>query len=172
MTYLAFITVVHTLLSIAAIPIGALAVIALFRPGALDWAMPWFLWFAGLTSITGFLFPFKGMTPAVWTGIVAILVLAMALLASRRFQLERVWRTIYAVALIASLYLLVFVGIVQAFLKIGFLHRLAPTGSELPFAIAQFYALTFFVSLGFMAVRRFQRQPGAASTRRRAGDLA
>ena len=36
-----------------------------------------------------------------------------------------------------ALYLNVFVGVVQAFQKVSFLHPLAPNGSEPPFAIAQ-----------------------------------
>jgi hypothetical protein len=52
-------------------------------------------------------------------------------------------------------YLLAFVTIVQAFQKIPALHALAPTQSELPFAVAQLLALVVFVGLGFAAMRKF-----------------
>ena len=54
-----------------------------------------------------------------------------------------------------ALYLNVFVGVVQSFQKITFLHPLAPNGSEPPFIVAQSVALLMFVILGFLAVRRF-----------------
>ena len=62
-------------------------------------------------------------------------------------------RGVYAAGMVASLYLLVFVAIVQAFQKIGVLNRLAPTGSELPFAAVQLATLILFVVLGVRAAR-------------------
>jgi hypothetical protein len=54
-----------------------------------------------------------------------------------------------------ALYLNVFVGVIQAFDKLPFLHSLAPTQSEPPFLIAQLLVLAAFVTCGFLAVRRF-----------------
>lgn len=54
-----------------------------------------------------------------------------------------------------SLYLNVFVGVVQAFQKVPILQPLAPTQSEPPFLIAQVAVLLVFIILGFIAVRRF-----------------
>ena len=53
----------------------------------------------------------------------------------------------------------VFVAVTQAFLKIGFLHALAPTGKQPPFLIAQLLTLTLFVAIGVTA---FRRLPGRA----------
>ena len=50
----------------------------------------------------------------------------------------------------------VFVGVVQSFQKIAFLHTLAPNGSEPPFVVAQGLVLLMFVVLGFLAVKRFR----------------
>jgi hypothetical protein len=55
----------------------------------------------------------------------------------------------------------VFVGVVQAFLKIPLLHELAPLGNEPPFAAAQGGVLLAFVWIGIVALKRFQ--PGAAA---------
>jgi hypothetical protein len=52
-------------------------------------------------------------------------------------------------------YLLAFVTIVQAFQKIPALHALAPTQSELPFAVAQLVTLAVFLGLGLLAIRKF-----------------
>ena len=63
---------------------------------------------------------------------------------------------------VASLYLNVFVLIVQSFQKIPVLKALAPTQSEPPFAIAQGVVLVLFVVLGFLAVGKFR--PGLVRT--------
>ena len=56
----------------------------------------------------------------------------------------------------ASLYLLIFVAIAQAFSKVPFLHVLAPTGSEPPFAIAEIIGLLVFIVIGLATVCRFK----------------
>ncbi|HEY6984824.1 MAG TPA: hypothetical protein VH375_01990 [Rhodanobacteraceae bacterium] len=61
----------------------------------------------------------------------------------------------YVVGAVISLYLNVFVLVVQVFLKIPALHALAPNGSEQPFAATQGIVLVAFNVLGFLAVRRF-----------------
>ena len=57
------------------------------------------------------------------------------------------------VCAVASLYLNVFVAIVQAFQKIPALVVLAPTQTEPPFIVAQVGMLALFVLLGFLALR-------------------
>lgn len=106
------------------------------------------------TSLTGFLFPFAGVTPAIGTGIVATLVLIPTLLALYRFNLEGRWRRIYVIGAVASLYLNTFVLVVQSFLKFPHLNALAPNGNEPPFAIVQGLVLVFFVVAGWRAVKR------------------
>jgi hypothetical protein len=63
------------------------------------------------------------------------------------------WRTVYVVGAVLSLYLNVFVGIVQAFQKVPALRAAAPTQSELPFQVVQLAALAIFVGLTIGAVR-------------------
>jgi len=53
-----------------------------------------------------------------------------------------------------SLYLNIFVLVVQGFQKIGFLTRFAPTGTELPFFAAQGIALALFFTLAVRAIQR------------------
>ncbi|WP_149535441.1 hypothetical protein [Siccirubricoccus phaeus] len=153
MTYLSAITLVHTALSLVAILVGVPAVAGLFRPGGAPAARSAFLWTAGLTSVTGFMFPDLSVTPAVITGVVALLILAATLIAARSAGPSAPARRVFAAGMVASLYLLVFVGIAQAFQKIPALHALAPTGSEPAFAVAQLAALAGFVLLGVRATR-------------------
>jgi hypothetical protein len=164
MSYLSALTLIHTAISLVAIGAGAVAAVGLFRGGAFRSWTNLFLVTAALTSITGFAFPplGGGATPAQVTGAVALAILVVVLVAFYRFRLARAWRWIYAAGMVASLYLLVFVGVVQAFQKIAFLGDLAPTQSELPFVIAQLVTLAFFVGLGLMAARRFRPEVVAA----------
>jgi hypothetical protein len=61
------------------------------------------------------------------------LVVAIAALAPYVGRLESAWRGTYIVTIVLAVYFNVFT---QAFLKFGFLHALAPTGKEPPFALA------------------------------------
>lgn len=157
MSYVTAITIFHTGISFVAILAGAVAIVGLFRDGeAFRFWTKLFLWTAVITSVTGFVFPFKGVTPAQIVGVIALVILAVVLLASFRFHVTNAWRWIYAAGMVASLYLLVFVGVVQAFQKIAFLNGLAPTGSELPFVIAQGATLLVFVAVGLAAAVRYR----------------
>jgi hypothetical protein len=51
----------------------------------------------------------------------------------------------------------VFVLVVQLFLKVPAMQALAPTQSELPFALTQLLVLAVFVALGRSAVRGYGR---------------
>ncbi len=109
-----------------------------------------------LTSASGLLFPISHFTPALGTGAVSLVVLAVALVALYGRNLAGAWRWVYVVTAVAALYLNVLVVIVQAFLKVPSLHPLAPNGNEPPFLIAQGAALALFVVLGIVALIRFR----------------
>lgn len=154
-TYVWLLTVVHTIVSFIAIGFGIKAAAGLFSGAHSSWWTRRFFETAVAVTFTGFIFPFAGVTPAFATGIVSTVILIAWFLAHRA-RLAGAWRWIYALSLVASLYLLIFVTIAQAFLKIPFLQALAPTGSEPPFAIAQIIALIVFIVIGVLAVRRFK----------------
>jgi uncharacterized membrane protein len=118
-----------------------------------------FLATAILTSVTGFMFPISGVTPAIVLGLISIVILVIALAALYLKQLSGAWRWIYVTTALAALYFNVFVLIVQAFQKVPALQKLAPTQSEPPFQIAQGVTLLAIVILGTMAVRRFRPAP-------------
>jgi hypothetical protein len=112
------------------------------------------------TSVTGFLFPFHGITPGIVVGILSLIVLALALLALYGRGLAGGWRTAFVISSCIALYFNVFVLIVQSFQKVPALHVLAPTQSEAPFKIAQLINLILFLVLTALAVRRFRGSPG------------
>jgi hypothetical protein len=63
---------------------------------------------------------------------------------------------VYAAAMVLSVYLLAFVGVVQAFLKIPFVNAYAPTQTEPAFLAAQAGVLLFFGIVTVLAVIRFK----------------
>jgi hypothetical protein len=115
-----------------------------------------FLLTTALTSVTGFLFPIHGFTPALGVGILACVILPVALFALYKERLVGAWRWIYAIAAIASLYLNVFVLVVQSFVKVSAFNALAPTQSEPPFAITQAVVLVIFILIALIAVVKFR----------------
>lgn len=151
----------HTILSLIAIAVGFPVVADLIASRVRAWPTALFLITAILTSVTGYGFPFNGVLPSHIVGAVALLVLALVLIARHGFRFAGAWRWIYAIGIVISLYLLVFVAVVQVFGKIAALRALAPTQSEPPFAIAQGITLLIFILLGVLAARRFR--PIAAS---------
>jgi hypothetical protein len=154
-------TTVHTLLSLIALATGiplAVAFVTSKAPGL--WTAV-YLVTSIATSVTGFAFPFETFGPSHWVGVFSLVVLAIALLARYVFHYVGAWRWIYATAVIASVYFLVFVGIAQAFMKIPALHALAPTLSEPPFALSQAANLCLFVILAIIATLRFRRASGS-----------
>jgi hypothetical protein len=76
-------------------------------------------------------------------------------------KLAGAWRWIYALTALVSLYLNVFVLVIQSFLKVPVLHALAPSvpPAEPPFAIAQGIVLVFFIIVITGAIRRYRPAP-------------
>lgn len=153
-------TFIHVFVSLLGIAAGLVVVIRMvggFRLGGTNLI---FLVATVATSVTGFLFPIRAIGPAHIVGTISLVVLAVALAARYVGYLDGAWRWIYVVSALAAFYLNVFVGVAQAFDKIAFLHKFAPTGSEPPFAVAQGVMLVVFIALGFLALKRFH--PGRA----------
>jgi hypothetical protein len=153
---LSLFTQVHVALSLIGIGTGLLVVFGLISGRLLRFWTGLFLLTTVLTCVTGFLFPFKGITPGIVVGILSMVLLALAIAALYLFHLAGGWRTTFAITAAISLYLNVFVLIVQLFEKVPALHALAPTQSEPPFKIAQLLALALFVVLTVVATRGFR----------------
>jgi hypothetical protein len=156
-------TTVHTLISLVGIFTGFVVLFGLLAGKRLDGWTKWFLITTVATSVTGFFFPFHGFTPAHGVGIISLLVLAVAIFARYPRQLAGAWRWIYVVTAVIGLYLNVFVGVVQAFLKVPALHAMAPMQTEPPFKLTQLVVLSLFVLLGIIATIRFRPEPARAA---------
>lgn len=158
-------TVLHVVLSLLGIVSGFVVIFGLIRNRRLDSWTSVFLASTALTSITGFGFPFEHLLPAHKVGIVSLLVLAVTIPARYVFHLTGRWRSTYVVGATIALYLNVFVGVVQAFLKMPALKTLAPTQTEPPFVVAQLMVLAVFIALSVLAVKRFRDKPVQAMAR-------
>ena len=149
-------TLLHVIITMVAIGSGLIVVGGMFASHRLPGTTALFLFTTVLTSVTGFLFPIRGFTPALGVGILSCVILAVALFALYKEHLVGAWRWIYVITAIVSLYLNVFVLVVQSFMKISALNVLAPTQSEPPFAIAQAAVLVIFILIGLIALVKFR----------------
>ena len=151
-------TTLHVVISLIAIASGIIVMFGLLGSNRMPGLTAIFLLFTILTSATGFLFPFEKLLPSHMVGILSLVLLAIALIALYGMKLSGAWRWIYVVTAMVSLYLNVFVLVIQAFLKVPALTALAPgnppTGPV--FAVVQGIVLAFFVVVIIGAVRRFR----------------
>jgi len=170
-------TIIHVIISLIAIASGLVVVFGMIgshrvpRLTALFWVT------TVLTTLTGFMFflsptQAKMLTPATATGIVATVFFLLGLIALYGKQLYGHWRWIYAIAATVSLYLNVFVLIVQSFQKLTILNPAASLTPPFPvppfepvqfnFTVAQGAALIIAVMLGIVTALKFRRGPGLA----------
>ena len=152
-------TLLHVIISLIGIVTGFVVVFGMLKGERMGVWTALFLVTTILTTATGFLFPNAGFTPALAVGYISSAVLIVTLLALYVFRLAGPWRWIYVIGALLALYLNTFVGVVQSFQKIPFVHGLAPTQAEPPFIIAQSIVLAIFVVLGYFAVKRFHPNP-------------
>ncbi|MGA7073075.1 hypothetical protein [Bradyrhizobium sp.] len=150
-------TVLHVVISLVGIVTGLIVLFGLFKSQSMPGMTAIFLITTILTNVTGFMFPFEKLLPSHVIAIISLILLAIACVALYSMKLSGAWRSIYVITAIASLYLNIFVLVIQSFLKIGPLHALAPSvpPSEPPFAVVQGVVLVLFVFAFIRAVRRF-----------------
>ena len=148
-------TILHVIICLIGLIAGLVVVFGMFSSKRMTGWTALFLVSTILISVTGFMFPIHGFTPALGTGVVSMVILIAAVAGLYFFKLGGAWRWIYVACAVAALYLNMFVLIVQSFQKILSLNALAPTQSEPPFLIAQAAALLIFVVFGFLAAARF-----------------
>jgi hypothetical protein len=151
-------TFVHVLLSLIGIFSGFIVMFGLLAAKPLDGWTAVFLATTVLTSVTGFFFPYHGFLPSHAIGIISLIMLAVAIFARYGRHLAGPWRRTYVITAMISLYLNVFVLIVQLFRKVPALNAMAPTQSEPPFKITQLVVLAIFVVLTVVTAIRFHEQ--------------
>ncbi len=152
----ALFTAIHVVLSLIGIATGFILMFGMIGGRKLPSWTVWFFVTNLLTDVTGFLFPFKGITPGIIIGVLSVVVLLLASLSYYVMRLVGTWRARYVISAAVVLYFNVFVLIVQSFEKLPMLKAIAPTQASAPFGITQLCALGLIVLLTFLAFRRFQ----------------
>jgi hypothetical protein len=151
-------TLFHVLVSLIAIVTGIPVVYGFLKSQSYPRWTTWYFAATALTLITSFLFPFKGMTPAIAIGVLCILIFIPTWYARYRTSLAGLWRPVYVVGAMLLLYFNCLVLIVQSFQKVPGLHSLAPTGGELPVVVTQVILLIVALVLGVLSLLRFRSQ--------------
>jgi hypothetical protein len=157
-------TVVHVALSLIGIVAGLVVVGGLVAGRRLDGWTGLFLATTVLTNVTGFGFPFVTFIASHGVGILSLLILPVVLYARYGKQLAGRWRGVFVVGAVMTLYLNVFVLIVQLFRRLPALLASAPTQSEPAFLVTQLVVLGMFVQLGRAAWRGFPAAARAAES--------
>jgi hypothetical protein len=151
-------TILHVIISLIAIVSGLVVMFGLLGSNRMSALTAVFLLFTILTSVTGFMFPSTQLLPSHMIGIVSLVLLAVACIALYAMDLSGPWRGVYVLTALISLYLNVFVLLIQGFLKVPALTALAPgnppTGPV--FALVQGLVLLFFAIVIVGAWRRFR----------------
>jgi hypothetical protein len=146
----------HVFLSLIGIFSGIVVVLAMLGTIRLPLLTAVFLLTTVATSVTGFMFHFASFGPPEIIGVISLVALGVAILALYGYKLAGSWRWIYVATAVFALYLNVFVGVVQTFQKVAFFQVLAPTQTELPFAVAQGIVLIAFIALGIATAKKFR----------------
>jgi hypothetical protein len=152
-------TFIHVLLSLVGIGSGFVVVSGFLAAKRLDGWTALFLTSTLATIVTGFGFPFDRLLPSHIVGIISLIVLAVAIPARYALHLSGAWRWIYVVGAVISLYLNVYVGIVQAFLKVPGLRTMGPTQSEPPFVLTQLIVMALVVMVAIIPAIRLRNEP-------------
>ncbi len=146
-------TGLHVVLSLIGIASGFLVLFYLIGKKQHTLWTPVFFVSNILTDVTGFLFPFKGITPGIILGVLSLIALLIAIVAGAR----KTQRGTFLIATAIALELNVFVLIVQSFEKIGWLHKIAPTQASPAFGITQAVGLAIVALLAVTAFGRIRK---------------
>lgn len=156
-------TALHVIISLIAIATSFVVMAGMLGSKRLSGWTAVCLLFTVLTTVTGFMFPISGFTPALGTGIASSVLLIIAVTALYAKHLMGAWRWIYVVTAVAAFWFNVFVLIVQSFEKLSLLNPAAPMVGppftepvNTRFIIAQAVALVLFVLIGVVAAKKFR----------------
>jgi hypothetical protein len=152
---LAQFTFLHVFLSMIGIGVGIFVIYGLLTSKRLSILTSLFFLTTALASLTGFLFPSKGFTPALSIGFLSLVFLGLAIVGLYVKKLAGSWRSTYVVSVCIAYYLNFFVLVAQAFSKIDLFHTIAPSESSPGYLISQLAVFVVFLLLTIRAVKRF-----------------
>jgi len=142
-------TLIHVVISLIGIAAGLVVVWGFLAGKKLAGLNAIFLVMTIATSVTGFFFPFHGITPGIVVGVISLVVLAAAVVAW-----QKKWARTYIVTATVAEFFNVLVLIVQAFQKVPALHAIAPKGTEPITNAVKVLALILFAGMAWVGIRR------------------
>jgi hypothetical protein len=148
-------TFFHVFLSLVAIASGIFLVYGFLASLRLRILTSLFFVTTALTSITGFFYPFKGVTPGIILGVLSLIVLLLAYVALYAKKLEGSWRATYVVSVMVAFWFNFFVLVAQAVQKVPAIHAIIPSQAAPGFFIAQGAVLLVFILLTVRCVKKF-----------------
>jgi len=151
-------TFIHVVLSLIGILAGFIVMLGMFDARRLDGWTAIFLSTTVLTSVTGYFFPFVKLLPSHIIGAISLVALLVAILARYTFHLAGAWRKTYVASAMISLYLNVFVLIVQLYEKVPPLHAVAPTLNSPVFLATQVVVMVLFIVFTVIAAKKFRSE--------------
>jgi hypothetical protein len=154
-------TRLHVMLSLIAIGAGIFMGFGMIRGVRWPVLTASFVVTSALAIVTGFLFPFRRVTPGIVIGVFSLIALGVAVVARYVKRMEGRWRKIWVVSAMITLYLNFFIFIVQLFDKTPALEAMGEVQKETVFAGAQLAALIGFLLWTIKATRQFKAR-GAA----------
>jgi hypothetical protein len=150
-------TLLHVILSLAGIGAGLIMIFALAGNKFSRGLHVFFVSTTALTSITGFLFPFHGVTPGIVLGILSLIALLLVDIALYGGKLNGGWRGTYVIGVALAEWFNVFVLFAQLFAKVPALKAIAPTQSSPAFGVTQLVVLVAFLVITIRAFKGFRR---------------
>ena len=154
------VVLIHVAISLIAIVTGIIVMLGMIGATSVPAWTTTFLVTTILTNATGFIIPpflYDKFLPSHAIGILSLVLLAIACFALYSQKLSGMWRWVYVVTALVSLYLNCFVLVIQTFLKVPALHAIAPGAppSGPVFGAVQLIVLAFFAFTTFRAIQRF-----------------
>lgn len=153
-------TLAYGLLSLLGIGAGFAVVFGLLTARRLPFWTALFFAAATLACLTGFLFPFHGMTLNLEMEIPALAVLMVAAVGRYRCDLAGSWRPTYVVGVMTALYFSVFVLVEQCFERLLPPTTRAPQRPGLPLQLTQLAVFAVFAVTTHFALKRFRSTAG------------
>jgi hypothetical protein len=152
---LAQFTFLHVFLSLVGIATGVFIIFGLLTSRKLSILTTLFILTTAATSLTGFLFPFKGVTPGIILGVLSLIAIILAIVALYSGKLVGPWRGTYVISTCVAFYFNFFVLVAQSFAKVPALHSIAPSQASPGFGITQLAVLLIFILLTVRAFKKF-----------------
>jgi hypothetical protein len=149
-------TRLHVCISLIAIVAGMAVLLGMLTRRRFPILTAVFLITTALTSITGFMFPNKTITPGIILGILSMIVLILATAARYVGHMNGAWRGTYILCANLALWFNVFVLFAQLFEKVPELREVAPTMSSPAFTLTQSAIFILFIAVTFRAFKRFE----------------